>query len=79
MNTIISVIAVVILVVILRLTKKFERRILEPLFMWVALFGIVALCQPFSFWLFQQGFTILLVGTIGFNVAINLKQKTKEE
>lgn len=79
MNTLISVIAVVILVVILRLTKKFERRILEPLFMWVALFGIVALCQPLSFWLFQQGFTILLVGTIGFNVAINLKQKTKEE
>lgn len=79
MNALISVIAVVILVVILKLTKKFDRKILEPLFMWTALFGIVALCQPFSFWLFQQGFTILLVGTIGFNVAINLKQKTKEE
>lgn len=79
MNTLISVIAVAILVVILKMTKRFERRILEPLFMWVALFGIVALCQPFSFWLFQRGFTILLVGTIGFNVATNLKQKPKEE
>ena len=51
MNTIVSVIAVVILVVILRLTKRFERRVLEPLFMWVALFGIVALCSAIFLWL----------------------------
>jgi hypothetical protein len=32
------------------------------------LLGIVALCQPFSFWLFQNGFTLLVVGWLGLNV-----------
>ncbi|GAB4463441.1 MAG: hypothetical protein OHK0029_32050 [Armatimonadaceae bacterium] len=30
--------------------------------------GIVALCQPFSFWLFQNGFTLLLLGWIGLTI-----------
>ena len=79
MNTLISVIACVILVIILKRLGKFERRLIEPLFMYIALFGIFALCQPWSFWLHKNGFTILLVGTIGFNVAINMKEKVKEE
>ena len=32
------------------------------------LLGIVCLCQPFVFWLFQNGFSLLLVGWIGLNV-----------
>ena len=29
------------------------------------LLGIVALCQPFVFWLFQNGFTLLVLGWLG--------------
>jgi hypothetical protein len=32
------------------------------------LVGIVMLCQPFSFFLFQNGFTFLLVGWLGLNI-----------
>jgi len=32
------------------------------------LFGIVALCQPFAFALFQKGFGILLAGWIGLTI-----------
>jgi uncharacterized membrane protein YecN with MAPEG domain len=32
------------------------------------LLGIVALCQPFSFWVFQNGFALLLLGWIGLTV-----------
>ncbi len=74
MGTLVASIACTILVVVLKLTGHFRRAVLEPLFMWVALFGIVALCQPLFFGLYQWGFTILLTGTIGFNVAINLKK-----
>ena len=74
MNALVAGIVCVILVIILRQTGNFRRAVLEPLFMWVELFGIVALCQPFFFWLYNWGFTILLTGTVGFNVAINLKK-----
>jgi len=74
MGTLVSGIVCLVLVFILKKTGNFRRAVLEPLFMWVALFGIVALCQPVFFWLYQWGFTILLTGTIGFNVAINLKK-----
>jgi hypothetical protein len=59
--------------VILGIVKRFKRRVLEPTFMIVALFGIVALCQPLFFWLYQVGFAILLTGTLGFIVAIHMK------
>jgi 4-hydroxybenzoate polyprenyltransferase len=74
MGTLVGGVACLILALILKKTGHFKKAVLEPLFMWVALFGIVALCQPFFFWLYQWGFTILLTGTIGFNVAINLKK-----
>ena len=59
--------------VILGVFKRFKRKVLEPTFMLVALFGIVALCQPLFFWLYQYGFAILLTGTLGFIVAIHMK------
>jgi hypothetical protein len=59
--------------VILGIVKRFKRKVLEPTFMIVALFGIVALCQPLFFWLYQVGFAIVLTGTLGFIVAIHMK------
>ena len=32
------------------------------------LIGIVALCQPFAFVLFQNGFALLLIGWVGLTV-----------
>lgn len=32
------------------------------------LLGIVALCQPFSFWVYQNGFSLLVIGWIGLNI-----------
>ncbi len=37
---------------------------LEPLFMGLMLFGIVAMSQPFFFWLYSNGFTILFPSTL---------------
>ena len=59
--------------VILGIFKRFKRKVLEPTFMIVALFGIVALSQPLFFWLYQVGFAILLTGTLGFIVAIHMR------
>jgi len=75
MGTLVACAACLVLALILKRTGNFRRAVLEPLFMWVALFGILALCQPFFFWLYKWGFTILLAGTIGFNVAINMKKQ----
>jgi hypothetical protein len=62
--------------IVLGIFKRFKRKVLEPVFMLVALFGIVALCQPLFFWLYHVGFAILLTGTLGFIVAIHLKGET---
>ena len=67
----VAVLAVVLLVLIL--TKNFTRRVLEPLFLWLALGGILCLFQPFSLAVFGKGFAVLLMGFIGYNVASHLK------
>jgi len=53
--------------------RRFNRRFLEPIFMWIAVFGILALCQPFFLALYNYGFAILLTGALGFIVAQHLK------
>jgi len=53
--------------------KKFKQKYLEPIFMWVMLFGIFALCQPLWQPLFQYGYPILLTGVAGYMVATHLK------
>lgn len=53
--------------------KKFKKRYLEPIFMWVMLFGIVALCQPLWQPLFQYGYPILLTGVAGYMVVTHIR------
>ncbi|MFW5768797.1 MAG: hypothetical protein ACOCYA_01955 [Spirochaetota bacterium] len=62
----------VLLIVFWRL-HMLKQKYLEPVFMVVMLFGIVALCQPLFFNLYQHGFSILLVGTFGYIGAIHFK------
>ncbi len=53
--------------------NKFKQKYLEPIFMWVMLFGIFSLCQPLWQPLFQYGYPILLTGVAGYMVATHLK------
>jgi len=53
--------------------KLLKRRYMEPLFMLIMIFGIVALCQPLFLPLYTYGFTILLTGTLGYIFSIHLK------
>ena len=43
-----------------------KRKYLEPVFIAIMLFGIVALCQPLIFPLYSFGFAILLMGVAGY-------------
>jgi hypothetical protein len=65
--------AVAVLILILVLTGNFGRRLLEPVFLGLALVGILCLFQPFSLVVFGKGFGILLLGFIGYNVASHVK------
>ncbi|MBM3699718.1 MAG: hypothetical protein FJW68_02220 [Actinobacteria bacterium] len=53
--------------------KKFQQKYLEPIFMGIMLFGIVALCQPLWQPLYQYGFPILLTGTAGYIFVTHIK------
>ena len=51
----------------------FKRKYLEPVFIGIMLFGIVALCQPLIFKMYSYGFAILLTGTGGYMFASHMK------
>ena len=52
--------------------RVFNQRYLEPGSMLLMVFGIVALCQPWIAVLHQWSVTIMLVGLVGFNVAVHI-------
>jgi hypothetical protein len=41
--------------------------------MWLMVFGVVALCQPWSLFLHRYGATIILAGLILFNIFSRFK------
>jgi energy-coupling factor transporter transmembrane protein EcfT len=73
MDFFVTIAAVAVLVAVFWRFKLMKRKYLEPLFMSVMLFGIVALCQPLLFGLYSHGFTILFTGTIGYIASIHFK------
>lgn len=72
-SLVIALVACLILALAMWRAKKFKQVYLEPIFMWVMLFGIVALCQPLWKPLFQYGYPILLTGVVGYMVVTHLK------
>jgi hypothetical protein len=52
--------------------RRYARKI-EPLSMWVMIFGVISLCQPWSLFLHSYGATIILVGLILFNIFSRIK------
>ncbi len=74
MSFLVSIACCIVLIVLFKKFKMLNRKYLEPTFMLIMLFGIIALCQPLSFFFYRYGLTILLTGLVGFNIAIHLKQ-----
>jgi hypothetical protein len=76
MSFLISIACCIVLVIVFKKFNILKRKYLEPTFMVIMLLGIIALCQPLSFFLYRYGFTILLTGLVGFNISIHMKQTT---
>lgn len=53
--------------------RVFNQRLLEPLTMALMVIGIICLCQPWVLVLHQWSVLIMLIGLIGFNVAVHIK------
>jgi hypothetical protein len=52
--------------------RRFNARILEPGSMLLMLLGILFLCQPWVALLHQYSVLVMLIGLIGFNVAVHI-------
>ena len=59
--------------------RELSAKVLEPLFMYTMVLGIVALCQPWVEVLHRYGVTITLAGLIGFSVFSKIKPLPKED
>jgi len=70
---IISIGFYIIIIVTFWKFKILKRKYLEPIFIGIMIFGIVALCQPLIFKLYSYGFTILLTGTGGYMFVSHMK------
>lgn len=51
--------------------REFAHRLLEPASIWIMVAGIVFLCQPWDAFLHQWSVLVMLIGFVGFNVAIH--------
>jgi hypothetical protein len=58
--------------------RELSSRVLEPASMFLMIFGIVALCQPWIEVLHRYGVTMTLAGLIGFSVFSKIKPLPKE-
>ncbi len=52
--------------------REINRRYLEPGSMWLMIFGIVALCQPWIFFLHRYGVTIIILGLACFIITSHI-------
>ena len=57
--------------------RVFNQRILEPGAQVLMILGIIFLCQPWIEVLHQWSVTIMLIGLIGFNVAVHIPAPEK--
>jgi hypothetical protein len=52
--------------------RRFNARILEPGSMTLMIVGMISLCQPWVALLHEWSVLIMLIGIIGFNVAVHI-------
>jgi hypothetical protein len=58
--------------------RVFNQRFLEPGAQFLMVIGIVFLCQPWVDFLHQYSVTIMLIGLIGFNIAVHIPPPDKK-
>lgn len=58
--------------------RVFNQRFLEPGAQWLMILGIIFLCQPWVEVLHQYSVTIMLIGLIGFNIAVHIPAPEKQ-
>jgi hypothetical protein len=58
--------------------RVFNQKFLEPGSMTLMILGIIFLCQPWIEVLHQYSVTIMLIGLIGFNVAVHIPAPEKK-
>ncbi len=52
--------------------RVFNKRFLEPGTMLLMILGIIFLCQPWAAVLHEWSVLVMLIGLIGFNVAVHI-------
>jgi hypothetical protein len=58
--------------------RVFNQKFLEPGSMTLMILGIIFLCQPWIEVLHQYSVTIMLIGLVGFNVAVHIPAPEKQ-
>ena len=59
--------------------RQYSVKYFEPISMWVIIFGIFSLCQPWVLILHVYGVSIILIGLVGFIVFSHIKPLPEEE
>jgi hypothetical protein len=59
--------------------RNLSTKYFEPISMWVIIFGTFSLCQPWILSLHVYGFSIILIGLIGFIVFSHIKPSPENE
>jgi hypothetical protein len=59
--------------------RKLSKKIFEPASMWVMIFGLVSIVQPWSIFLHRYGIVIVLIGLVAFNFFGHIKPLPEEE
>ncbi len=52
--------------------RAFSMRVLEPWSQWIMITGFIFLCQPWIQVLHSWSVLVMLIGLIGFNVAVHV-------
>lgn len=58
--------------------RYLSTKYFEPISMWVIIFGIVCLCQPWILFFHVYGFLILIIGLSGFIFFSHIKPMPQE-
>lgn len=59
--------------------RRLNRKYLAPAAQTVMIFGIIALCQPWSLFLHRYGVTITLIGLIAFLITSHIPPELEAE
>ena len=58
--------------------RALNQKYLEPGSQYLMILGIIALCQPWNFFLHRYGLTMTLVGLIAFMVTTKIPREEKQ-